>query len=227
MCGNFNFSKNALIGLNICYILVSFILIGVATYGKTSNEVKSLPIIGGIAACGVFLLAISIVGLIGAVRHHQVMLFFYMITLLLIFVIQFSVACACLGVDEDKELQLAEAGWSHADNQTKLEAEQLFGCCGFDNHTQGIDCAAVNRCNPEQQGAVEFNSNTKINWNCPTCKAAIQDKINYAFNAAGGLGLFFSFTEIIGAALAFRYRNLMDPAAAMAISQAPATTANL
>ena len=109
--------------------MVSFILIGVATYGKTSNEVKSLPIIGGIAACGVFLLAISIVGLIGAVRHHQVhwqlcfsiiiiicftlspqvMLFFYMITLLLIFVIQFSVACACLGVDEDKELQLAEA----------------------------------------------------------------------------------------------------------------------
>ena len=106
---------------------MSFILIGVATYGKTSNEVKSLPIIGGIAACGVFLLAISIVGLIGAVRHHQVhsqlcfstnicyipslqvMLFFYMITLLLIFVIQFSVACACLGVDEDKELQLAEA----------------------------------------------------------------------------------------------------------------------
>ena len=39
----------------------------------------------------------------------QVMLFFYMITLLLIFVIQFSVACACLGVDEEKELQLAEA----------------------------------------------------------------------------------------------------------------------
>jgi len=213
MCGNFNFSKNALIGLNICYILVSFILIGVATYGKTSNEVKSLPIIGGIAACGVFLLAISIVGLIGAVRHHQVMLFFYMITLLLIFVIQFSVACACLGVDEDKELQLAEAGWSHADNQTKLEAEQLFGCCGFDNHTQGIECVAVERCGADL--------------NCPTCKAAIQDKINYAFNAAGGLGLFFSFTEIIGAALAFRYRNLMDPAAAMAISQAPATTANL
>ena len=55
--------------------MVSFILIGVATYGKTSNEVKSLPIIGGIAACGVFLLAVSIVGLIGAVRHHQVFSF--------------------------------------------------------------------------------------------------------------------------------------------------------
>jgi len=195
MCGNFNFSKNALIGLNICYILVSFILIGVATYGKTSNEVKSLPIIGGIAACGVFLLAISIVGLIGAVRHHQVMLFFYMIILLLIFVIQFSVACACLGVDEKKELQLAEAGWNHADNATKLEAEQLFGCCGYDSPTQGIQCDDVERC---KQGA------------CPTCQAAIKDKINYAFNAAGGLGLFFSFTELISIAYAFKFRQQLS-----------------
>ena len=47
-------------------------LIGVATYGKTSAVVDSLPIIGGIAASGVFLLIISIFGMIGAVRHHQV-----------------------------------------------------------------------------------------------------------------------------------------------------------
>ena len=86
---------------------------------------------------------------------------------------------------------LSPQGWSHADNQTKLEAEQLFGCCGFDNHTQGIDCQAVDRCKTEQ-GTGEFNNG----FNCPTCKAAIQDKINYAFNAAGGLGLFFSFTEV-------------------------------
>jgi len=214
MCGNFNFSKNALIGLNICYIMVSFILIGVATYGKTSNAVESLPIIGGIAACGVFLLAISIVGLIGAVRHHQVMLFFYMIILLLIFVIQFSVACACLGVDEDKELELAKAGWNVADNETKYEAEQLFGCCGFSNQTEGVKCETIDACKTSLDS-------------CPPCAERIQGKINYAFNAAGGLGLFFSFTEIIGAALAFRYRNLMDPAAALAASQASPIASNL
>ena len=72
-------------------------------------------------------------------------------------------------------------GWNHADNATKLEAEQLFGCCGYDSPTQGIQCDDVERC---KQGA------------CPTCQAAIKDKINYAFNAAGGLGLFFSFTEV-------------------------------
>ena len=56
--------------------LVAFILIGVAVYGRASAEVTNLPIIGGILACGVFLILISILGLIGAIKHHQVLLFF-------------------------------------------------------------------------------------------------------------------------------------------------------
>ena len=58
----------------------------------------SLPIVGGITASGVFLLFISVVGLIGAMKHHQVMLFFYMLVLFFIFVIQFSCSCAALAV---------------------------------------------------------------------------------------------------------------------------------
>lgn len=56
--------------------VVAFILIGVAVYGKASALVTNLPIIGGILACGVILILISILGLIGAVKHHQVLLFF-------------------------------------------------------------------------------------------------------------------------------------------------------
>jgi hypothetical protein len=56
--------------------LVAFILIGVAVYGRASAVVTDLPIIGGILACGVFLILISILGLIGAIKHHQVVLFF-------------------------------------------------------------------------------------------------------------------------------------------------------
>lgn len=56
--------------------VVAFILIGVAVYGKASALVTKLPIIGGILACGVILILISILGLIGAVKHHQVLLFF-------------------------------------------------------------------------------------------------------------------------------------------------------
>ena len=44
--------------------------------GKVSGIVTSLPIIGGITACGIFLLIVSIIGLIGAMRHHQVVYIF-------------------------------------------------------------------------------------------------------------------------------------------------------
>ncbi|KOC65759.1 Tetraspanin-31 [Habropoda laboriosa] len=102
MCGGFTCSKNALTALNILYIVVAFILIGVAVYGRASALVTNLPIIGGILVCGVILILISILGLIGAAKHHQVLLFFYMLILFLLFLIQFSIACACLAVNTQK-----------------------------------------------------------------------------------------------------------------------------
>lgn len=55
---------------------MGLLLIGVAAWGKGFGLVSSIHIIGGVIAVGVFLLLIAIVGLIGAVHHHQVMLFF-------------------------------------------------------------------------------------------------------------------------------------------------------
>jgi hypothetical protein len=86
---------------------VAFLLIAVATAGKTSSYVTSLPIVGGIVASGVFLLFIAIIGLVGAVKHNQILLFFYMVVLFANVLIQFSVACACLAVDTQEELDLA------------------------------------------------------------------------------------------------------------------------
>ncbi|CAL1298542.1 unnamed protein product, partial [Larinioides sclopetarius] len=56
--------------------LVSFILIGVAAYSRAASIITNLAIVGGIIACGVFLFLLSLMGLIGAIRHHQVLLFF-------------------------------------------------------------------------------------------------------------------------------------------------------
>lgn len=55
---------------------MGLLLIGVAAWGKGFGLVSSIHIIGGVIAVGVFLLLIAMVGLVGAVRHHQVMLFF-------------------------------------------------------------------------------------------------------------------------------------------------------
>jgi tetraspanin-13/31 len=204
MCGNFNFSKNALVALNICYIMVAFILIGVATYGKTSAYVDSLPIIGGIAACGVFLLVIAIVGLIGAVRHHQVMLFFYMVVLSVIFILQFSIACSCLAVGEEKEIEYAHTGWNNSDNETRFEAQTLFSCCGFSDHSEGIDCKNIPDC---MKGLNASSITEETVFSCPTCEERISVRINYAFNAAGGLGLFFAFTELASLVYAYKFRS--------------------
>ena len=68
--------------------------------GKFSGIITSLPIIGGITASGVFLLFVSVLGIVGAMKQHQVMLFIYMIILFFIFILQFSCSCAALSVSE-------------------------------------------------------------------------------------------------------------------------------
>ena len=56
--------------------LVAFVLIGVAAYARAVAIITGISIMSGLIACGVFLLLIAIVGICGAVKHHQVLLFF-------------------------------------------------------------------------------------------------------------------------------------------------------
>ena len=56
--------------------IVALILIGVAAYCHVVSIIVSLSLVGGIIASGVFLMLIAIIGYIGAVKHHQVLLFF-------------------------------------------------------------------------------------------------------------------------------------------------------
>ncbi|XP_067140591.1 tetraspanin-13 isoform X1 [Centruroides vittatus] len=204
MCGGFTCSKNALTALNILYIIVSFILIGVAAYGTAASIVTNIAIIAAIIGCGVFLFLLSLLGLIGAIKHHQVLLFFYMVILFLLFVVQFSIACACLAFNKEQQREMAEKGWRKASFKIKGEAQRMFHCCGFlklnvsDASMRGPDCKEVTVCCNDQQ------------CNCPPCYLKLQDEIDYALKISGGIGLFFSFTEFIGVWLTVRYRNQKD-----------------
>jgi len=189
-----------LIGLNIIYIFVAFLLIGVAAAAKNADYIRSVSTVGGIVACGVFLLFIAIVGLYGTVKHHQILLFVYMVVLFSIFVIQFSVACACLAASTKDELNLTERAWNKAPTAERQSVEEKLNCCGF---------KAVNETTCTAECVSEPGT-------CYPCKNVMAEKIDYAFNSAGGVGLFFAFTEIIGAVLAYRFRNLQDPGKAQA-----------
>lgn len=56
--------------------VIACVLIGVAAYGKAVAIIATVHVMGGIIGCGVFLLLIAFVGLVGSIKHHQVLLFF-------------------------------------------------------------------------------------------------------------------------------------------------------
>jgi len=221
MCGGFTCSRNGLIALNVCYILVGLLLITVAGYGKAVAVVNQIEIVGGIIACGVFLLLISIVGLMGAIRHHQVCLFFYMVILFLIFFIQFAIACACLALSDDQKKKIISTGWNAVNEKTRQDCQIALNCCGLDaNEKERKDdpiCEKSACCKTSLAACCTGKWNETISARipcpCDTCLKAGEKTVNTALNSAGGLGLFFSFTEIIGVCLAIRYRNQKDPRA--------------
>ncbi|XP_023665469.1 tetraspanin-13b isoform X1 [Paramormyrops kingsleyae] len=195
-CIGFSCSKNCLCALNILYVMVSLLMIGIAAWGKWFGLVSSFRVVGGVIGVGVFLFFVALVGLIGALRHHQVLLFFYMIVLFIVFVVQFSVSCASLAITETQQEELLEVGWNNSVN-TQRDVEKSLDCCGFSAVNYSGVCGAA--CFP--------------NHTCDFCKAKIQKHAGEVLQFVGGVGLFFSFTEILGVWLTYRYRNQKDPRA--------------
>ncbi|XP_044064189.1 tetraspanin-13a isoform X2 [Siniperca chuatsi] len=196
VCGGFICTKNALCALNILYVLVSLLLIGVAAWGKWFGLVSSIRVVAGVIGVGIFLFLVAFVGLCGALKHHQVLLFFYMMILFIVFVVQFSVSCACLALNKDQQNHLLEVGWNKSE-ATQKDVEKTLDCCGFSYINYNGSCAA--RCfhNPLPS--------------CKMCSNIIQEYAGEVLQFVGGIGLFFSFTEILGVWLAHRYRNIKDP----------------
>ncbi|XP_053823653.1 tetraspanin-31 isoform X2 [Vidua chalybeata] len=162
VCGGFACSRNALCALNVVYVLVGVLLVAVAGWARGLAGGSSPPLLGGAFAVGVFLLLIAGLGLLGALRHHQVLLFFYVLILGLVFLCQLGVSCACLALGRDAQ-----------------------------------------RCQFPPGGAPP----------CPPCAPQLLQHSDQALKILGGVGLFFSFTEVLGVWLALRFRNQRDPRA--------------
>ncbi|XP_019734189.1 tetraspanin-13a [Hippocampus comes] len=197
VCGGFVCTKNSLCALNVLYVLVSLLLVGVAAWGKWFGLVSSIQVVAGVICVGIFLLLVAFVGLCGALRHHQVLLFFYMIILSLVFVVQLSVSCACLALNEDQRNHLLEVGWNKSESM-QTDVEKTLNCCGFSHVDYNRSCAAI--CFKQQPPL-----------SCTTCSDIIEKYAGQVLRFVGGIGLFFSFTEMLGVWLARRYRNIKDP----------------
>ncbi|XP_033831464.1 tetraspanin-13b [Periophthalmus magnuspinnatus] len=195
-CAGFTCSKHCLCALNILYVLVSLLLVGIAAWGKWLGLVSSFQVVGGLIGVGVFLFFVALAGLIGAMKHHQVLLFFYMIVLFLVFVVQFSVSSACLAINREQQEHLLEVGWNNSQS-TQSDVEKSLNCCGFRTVDYNATCTAT--CFPSHS--------------CQSCADKIQVHAGDILRVGGSIGLFFSFTEILGVWLTYRYRNQKDPRA--------------
>ncbi|XP_028280683.1 tetraspanin-13-like [Parambassis ranga] len=196
VCGGYICTKNALCALNILYVLVSLLLIGVAAWGKWFGLVSSISVVAGVIGVGVFLFVVAFVGLCGALKHHQVLLFFYMLVLSVVFILQFSLSCACLTLNTEQQNHLLEVGWNKSE-ATQRDVEKTLNCCGFSTVNYNSSCAAPCFSSPSPS--------------CDTCSDIIQGFAGQVLLFVGGIGLFFSFTEILGVWLTHRYRNLKEP----------------
>lgn len=180
-------SRNTLAAINTIFIFIGLILIGIAAYGKKQAMLVSLPVLGGVIACGVFLLLIAIIGLIGAIRHNQIILFFYMIIMSLLFILLLAFSVAALAVTEDQRLELISKAWAREKEQAGV-IEKKFNCCGL--KTLEEQCSNRTR---------------------TTCYESIREPLDRALSVSGGVGLFFSFTLLLAVYLTVRFRNQKDP----------------
>ena len=85
--------------------------------------------------------------------------------------------------------------WSKSTAEAKGDFEQNLDCCGWATLPVTVVNGTVAHCSAAcvTQGA----NGTQTFDNCHTCKETVEDKIDYAFNSSGGVGLFFAFTEVI------------------------------
>ncbi|XP_018422101.1 PREDICTED: tetraspanin-31 isoform X2 [Nanorana parkeri] len=95
--------------------------------------------------------------------------------------------------------------WIHLGNVTRKEMEKNLNCCGLLNTTDSKDFKA-------EFSSCEAECKMKHS-QCETCGDKMLNHAGEALKILGGVGLFFSFTEILGVWLAFRYRNQKDPRA--------------
>ena len=183
-------SRNTLAAINTIFVFIGVVLISIAAYGKKESILVSLPVLGAVIACGVFLILVAVFGLIGAVRHNQVILFFYMVVMSLLFIVLLACSVAALAVTQGQQKILIATAWQKIDVRQRTKIEGMFECCGIDRESRRQECS--------EKGALD------------PCYDKVKEPLGKALSVSGGVGLFFSFALLLAVYLTIRYRNQKD-----------------
>ena len=99
-----------------------------------------------------------------------------MVTLFLLFFIQFIIGSVCLALSYHVQSNIIQMGWNSLNNETKSQIENKFECCGFKNATKRVN---------------EIN----CTFNEP-CFPVLENSMIKALRLSGAIGLVFSLFQV-------------------------------
>ena len=129
-------NERLLVFTNIVYMIIA---LGLGFFSYVWNSaIVDLPIIQGIFGCAVLLFFLAIVGFVAVSYGHKTFLLGYMISLVIIFVLQLAISSACLGVSIERQKRIVREGWEVAEEKGPPYeyihiSEIEFYCCGFND----------------------------------------------------------------------------------------------
>ncbi|CAK9303964.1 unnamed protein product [Gordionus sp. m RMFG-2023] len=124
-----------------------------------------------------------------------------------------------------RQQNLATRGWLLANDNVKANVQKYFDCCGFINNSNIFEpsatnplghptCSKLHCCTKNPIDSLCCTDDPKATVDkcpCNACWNKLHTKIDSALKASGGIGMFFSFTELIGIYLSMKFRNMKDP----------------
>lgn len=198
---SFQFWRRSLILFNIFYLLLGLTFLFLAVFTRLSSLIIDLHLFVGLIILSIYLIFLSIFGLISVAKHHQVLLFFYIILLIISFLFQFILACTYLTIRNEKKYDLLKENYQKSTSDIQLK----YDCCGFDNSTyfnRSAICRNLPCCKSLNQCCET----------APTCYSLLNSELEKNLKIIGSMMLIFTLTQVIAIYMTLKFRNIRNPA---------------
>ncbi|CAF4409048.1 unnamed protein product, partial [Rotaria sp. Silwood2] len=197
----FQFWRRLLIISNIFYILLALTFLFFAIFAQVHSLIIDLHLFVGLLILSLFLIFLSIFGIIAVTKHHQVLLFFYIILLVILFLFQFTLACTYLTIRGGKKYDLLKTNYEKSIDDIQVK----YNCCGFDNLTnfdRNVTCKNLSCCNLPNQCCEKLSM----------CYTLLNNELDKNLKIIGSIMLIFTLTQIIVIYITLKFRNFRNPA---------------
>ncbi|CAF0954920.1 unnamed protein product [Adineta ricciae] len=196
----FRFWRRLLLIFNIFYMILAFVFLFFAIFTRVNSSIIDLHLLVGLIILSIYLLSLSVFGIYATLKHHQVLLFFYIILLTILFLFQFILACTYLAIRGEKKYGLLKSSYQKSTDSIQSK----YQCCGFDNSTEfnrKQTCANLPCCKSSDQCCETL----------PMCHSLLEETLNKNLKIIGSIMLVFTLTQIIAVYLTLKFRNLRNP----------------